>query len=92
MKELDLIILLNGGYAPVRIKESEKSDIYITLGQCIAGTYDQKVLVMGDVAVRPDAIIGFYFREVLQNPATKAVELMQKIVDGTDSGESWKNG
>lgn len=91
-KYVDLIILLNGGFVPIsHINTEQKQDLYITLNRCIAGTYDNPCLFLGDAVVKASSIVGFYFRSPTKNP----VELMQELVDKVDKpddGDSWKNG
>jgi hypothetical protein len=91
MKEMELIILISGGFLPITILESgmKETDHYLKHKMLQP---QKELLEFGEYArVFNTAIVGWYFRPKVITAAEKLIGLVEKQVNDSDSGNEWKD-
>lgn len=89
-KVIDLVLLLNGNFIPLMIYSNNLPKLEKQLKAYISNSED--VLVQMDTCCfRSKALLGWYVREHIQNPADKVIEFLDKKLPDENAGDEWKN-
>lgn len=91
-KPIEVVIMLNGNFCSIPTKYSEVEKISKMIIDAVkAGMNDPyHYLNYNGFFVFSKHIVGFYFREPVVSYQKKAMDLLEKAVDGTDDADSWK--
>lgn len=90
---IELIILMNGSFVPVKIPAERKAYFNDLLAQATSPDAPKGVLLSlgDDYRLITSAIVGWYFRPVIVNQAEKIVKLIEKQVNKESGDDSWKD-
>jgi hypothetical protein len=96
--EVEAVILLNGNYCVIPLLKSEVELFNKTLTDSIIKGFSDQTFYFnwGGYLLFAKHIIGYYFRKTPENLQSKAVNLLEKVVENMppntgDDSESWKN-
>ena len=91
-KIIELVILLDGNFVVARIDEGNKSSTEELLINVVQDSYYDpfKFLKLGDIIVLGKYIVGWYFRQPVENPTEKLLQFIDKKLPDKDEGEEWR--
>lgn len=91
----ELIILLDGNFASVKVNDKDVNTITEQLKDIMRGKVDpvNKIYTIGHITVLLNRVIGYYTRPVVETAQDKLVKILEKTVeaDGWKDGEDWKS-
>lgn len=93
-KIIELVVLLQGNWAVAKIDGSDESKLRTEklLVSIIQDSYNDpfKFLKLGDITVFGKYIMGWYFRQPVENTTDKLLQFIDKKLPDKDEGEEWR--
>ena len=88
---IEMIVLMNGNFAPLLMKKSDMAVNESALMQAIrSGKKDEYFFFkLNGVTIFTNAIVGWYFRQKAEAPTDKMIKFLKKELN---PNENWKNG
>lgn len=92
-KNIELVVLLNGAFCPVSLKESQKADVNETMMNIVRKAESDPLAFVnfGDVTLMAKHIVGWYFRNPPENQTKEVLDLLKKNLPSSDGSDSWKS-
>ncbi len=93
MREIEIVVLLNGNHLIIKTDESKKEELTALLGKCYKASFEDPAhfIRWGDATILSKSLIGWYFRTPIEPAAQQRIKFMEKKLPDKDEGDSWKN-